>query len=81
MTSEWHPPGFKKATKEELELFIKDYPNTLTYDWTNIPDPPVERWIDFTLNKGSIDGMVAMIFRDDYHGMDKKYFVLEDKNL
>jgi hypothetical protein len=42
-------PIKKKASKEEFQTFLNNYPRKLTYDWAGIFEPPVISYNDFEL--------------------------------
>ena len=67
---------YKEVTKEEFDKFIKDYPNTISWDTCGIFDPPKTMAHDFTLYHGW-EAVIAYITRYSMHPIELDY--VDDK--
>jgi hypothetical protein len=70
---------WKKVEKDELDVFIKNYPNQLVKDVTGICDPPMLSYNDFSDGKVWPESIVAKVILNTFYGESDNYYIKEIK--
>lgn len=66
----------KQVTKEEFELFIKNYPHELEIDVCGIFEPPIKSYNDFTIGMWPESVVAYISLGKDTYG----YFKTKEEN-
>lgn len=77
--------GFKEVTKEAFDKFIEAYPNKITWDIYQVPEPPIKSANDFSGGKVWPQSIVAYIVLETamsghpaYNGEPDGYYIPTD---